>query len=243
MNKTKYRLFISFSLALALFISSCSEDEEVTPVENELNIFQTEVVSYFKAVALGFENGGSTEITRKWRSPMRIFIYGSPSDQLIEKVEQTVEDINKLASDGFSVEIVDDANLSNCPLFFGKEADFVEAFPDAQGQIGTNLAIFNVWWNNNIINRARIFIDTERTNLTQQKSLILEEITQSLGLGKDSPRYPGSIFYETPTDGGFATEYSDLDRELVRLLYHPAMSVGLNERGVDVVLRNILLSE
>ena len=82
--------------------------------------------SYFKEVALGFEFGDASEITRKWVSPMRIFIGGNPSESNHDKVEQTVNEINELATDGFSIEIVNDSNLSNCYVFFGSASDFIE---------------------------------------------------------------------------------------------------------------------
>lgn len=240
MNNRNLWLFYFFTFIL---ISSCSKDNEDILPESEQSEYELEVISYFKEVALGFENGNSSEITRKWQSPMRVFLDGNPSSLINDKVKQSVNEINELVTDGFLIEIVNDYNLSNCYVFFGTASDFIEKFPDADGQIGSNYALFNVWWNNNIINRARIFIDTNRPNLKQQESIIVEEITQSLGLGKDSPRYPNSIFYETPNNGGFATEYANIDKDLIRLLYHPKMSVGLNENQVDEVLREILTSE
>lgn len=94
-----------------------------------------------------------------------------------------------------------------------------------------------------MINRATMFVNTVDTNQAQQRSVIIEEIVQSLGLGRDSPRYPTSIFYETPTDGGFVQELSAIDRELIRLLYHPRMQIGLNARRVETLLREILADE
>ncbi len=44
--------------------------------------------------------------------------------------------------------------------------------------------------------------------------------------------------FETAGDGGFATEYSDLDKEVIGLLYHPEMAVGPNK--VKHVLKDIL---
>lgn len=230
---------ISF-FVIFIFITSCTKEEEIAP-QTELSDFQLEVIDYFKEVALGFENGGVSEITRKWRSQMRIFIDGSASAENITKVEQTVENINELASDGFSIEIVGNQSTSNCYLFFGTAREFEQLFPETS--IGSNFGNFYVWWQSNNINRARLFVDTDRANSEQQKSLILEEITQALGIGKDSPRYSNSIFYETSNDGGFATEYAEIDKEVIRLLYHPNMSVGLNAQQVDIRLRSILREE
>ncbi|MEM8525252.1 MAG: DUF2927 domain-containing protein [Bacteroidota bacterium] len=239
----KNKIFLINILAIILLFASCSkEEEEIILPKQELSAFEMQVINYFIEVALGFEDGSVPEITRKWWNPMKIFVGGNPSTENMEKVEQTLADINELATDGFSVEMVSDSSSSNCYLFFGSNAEFRRTSPNIN--VGsTNFGYFYVWWQGNNINRARIFVDTQRANLQQQQSLILEEITQALGLGKDSPRYPGSIFYETANDGGFATEYSDLDREVVRLLYHPNMRVGLNAPQVNALLTNILKDE
>ena len=53
--------------------------------------------------------------------------------------------------------------------------------------------------------------------ITQQERshLIREEITQSLGLFRDSWRYPDSIFYQGWTATG---EYASIDGPTIRLL-------------------------
>lgn len=230
--------------ALLILVLSCSKNNDEMLLELQLDKQELLTINYFKEIALGFEMGNASNITRKWNAPMKIFLDGIPSSSLINKAEQTVSDINELATDGFLIEIVNKPDLANCYMFFGSASEFIEKFPDAEGQIRSNFALFNVWWDdNNIINKGRIFIDINRPNLTQQKSLILEEITQTLGLGKDSPRYLYSIFYETFSNGGFATEYSIIDKELIRLLYHPDMKVGLGINEVDELLRNILINE
>ena len=240
MNNRYFWLSLFFAFT---FLFSCSKDSEDLSPESDFSEYELEVIRYFKEVALGFEGGNSSAITRKWRLPMRVFLDGDLSDPIINKVERTVNEINELATDGFSVEMVNDSIRSNCYVFFGTTSQFIEKFPDAEDTIDKNYGLFNVWWNFNYINRARIFIDTDRPSLTEQESLIVEEITQSLGLGKDSPRYPNSIFYETSDDGGFAREYADIDKELIRLLYHPDMRVGLSRSEVDNVLKEIFESE
>ena len=49
--------------------------------------------------------------------------------------------------------------------------------------------------------------------------LLLEEMTQSLGLMNDSPRFPESVVYETPTSSGSTTTLGDLDTRTIALLY------------------------
>ena len=224
-------------LMITLLLSSCSFNYEPNSI---LNDYDESVISYFKEVALGFENGG-TEITRKWQSNMYIFIDGDVNNRLINKLELIINEINSLATDGFKIELTEDPKFANNYIFFGRASDFNSLFSGDPDLIWSSFGQYSVWHNNNIIYKARIFIDTHRSTLDQQKSLIVEELTQSLGLGKDSPRYPTSVFYETRLDGGFAQNYSEIDKDLIRLLYHPKMQVGLNSYMVDELLREILI--
>lgn len=219
------------------FCFACSDEEPISS-------YHESVIAYFKSIALGFEYGSGTNVTRKWLSPMKIFVGGDKNNAVLsDNLNQTIAGINNLATDGFRIETTTDSAASNCYLFFGSKEEFVNLFPDASGSMSTNLALFNVWWDADVLNRARIFIDISTTTPTQQKSLILEEVTQSIGFGRDSPQYPESIFFETEGDGGFATEYAERDRDLIRLLYHPQMRVGLSANEVDHVLRKIMAAE
>ena len=85
-----------------------------------------------------------------------------------------------------------------------------------------------------------MYVDTDRANFIQAKHLLREEFTQSLGLARDSDKYLNSIFQSAWTE---TLLYSDLDKDLIRLLYHPKISTGLDATAVDGVLKEILISE
>ena len=70
-----------------------------------------------------------------------------------------------------------------------------------------------------------MYVGIFRANETEQKHLLREELTQSLGLAKDPPLYPESIFkqyFSTRT-----TEYPQVANDLIYRLYHPGMEIGL----------------
>ena len=199
------------------------------------------IIRYFKDIALGFEFGGGDDITQKWNSELRIFIGGEPNAELIGELERIKTEINELATDGFYINIVNDPLQSNYYIFFGSGNKYAEMFPGLSDFVNTNWGLFFISSNDqNQITSGHMYVDITKANLVAQKHLLREELTQSLGLAKDSPRYTESIFQSLWTT---TTEYASIDKELIRLLYHPDMSVGLNENQVDIVLRKILINE
>jgi hypothetical protein len=229
--KNFYKLILLFS------ILSCSEDEDISL---NLNEYDLEVISYFKDIALGFEFGSASEVTRKWCSELKIFIGGDVSTELSEELNKIVNEIENLTTDNLSIQIVNDSSLSNYYIYFGSGEKYASIFPSQENYINSNWGLFSVWWTNNCIDRGHMYVDIFRANNTEQKHLLREEFTQSLGLAKDSNRYPFSIFQSSWTR---TLTYTDLDKDLIRLLYHPKMKTGLDVISVDEKLREILLSE
>jgi hypothetical protein len=137
--------------------------------------------------------------------------------------------------------ILNDSSQSNYFIFFGTGTDYAQLYSSQVDLVTSNLGLFSVFWNNqNQLTSGHMYVDIARTNLTEQKHLLREELTQSLGLARDSQKYSESIFQ---SDWTTTTEYALIDRDLIRLLYHPDMSIGLNETQVEVVLKEILSSE
>ena len=137
--------------------------------------------------------------------------------------------------------MVTDSVQSNFYIFFGSGDEYGEIFPSLSNLIDSNWGLFSIFWNGaNEITTGYMSVDTERANSAAQKHLLREELTQSLGLARDSFLYQESIFQQ---DWTTTNEYAEIDKELIRLLYHPDMSVGLNSSQVDEVLTDILLSE
>ena len=226
-----------------LFVSfiNCSKDDDDSISANALNNYQLDLISYFKSIALGFENGGVSEITRRWETDLNIFIGGSPSDELLSELERIKSEINNLTSTDFAINIVNDSLTSNYYIFFGKGQEYANIFRLQSSAVENTWGLFNVFWNGlNQINYGHSYVNIVEPNLQQQKHTLREELTQSLGLGKDSYLYNDSVFHQQLN---IATEYSQIDRDLIRLLYHPEMEIGLNSIQVEQRLTNILLKE
>jgi hypothetical protein len=227
-------LFFSFGV----FLIACSDDEKVSPA---ITAYDASVIEYFTEVALGFEFGGASEITRKWRTEMKIFVGGNKSQALIDELNSIVSEINSLATDGFSIRIVSDSLELNYYIFFGSADAYGKIYPSQGALAIDNWGLFNVSWNiNNEIYSGNMYVDIDRANDLEEKHLLREELTQSLGLAKDSDRYANSIFQ---SDWTTTTQYADIDKDLIRLLYHPNMQIGLARANAEATVTQILLSE
>ncbi len=231
-------LKISRVCIIVILISACSEDE---PERNGLTAYDESVIEYFNEIALGFEFGGASEVTRKWKNDMKIFVGGTKTPIMMDELQRVIQEINALATDGFSASVVTDSLESNFYIFLGSGGDYAKKFPSVLNLVLSNWGLFNVYFDaSNIIYGGIMYVDIDRASNIEEKHLLREELTQSLGLAKDSNRYPDSIFQANWTS---TTEYSNVDKDLVRLLYHPSMQIGLDQMQSAELLREIILSE
>jgi len=89
------------------------------------------------------------------------------------------------------------------------------------------------------LTEASMYVDIFRPTPLKQRHLLREELTQALGLARDSDRFPDSIF-QTSFQIGCATDYAQIDEVLIRLLYDPRVSTSLSEGEVRSLLEGII---
>lgn len=184
------------------------------------------LIDYFTEVALGFETGGASEVTRKWYEPMILYYYGDYSDELEDELYSIIEELNSYFSDGFHITTTSKKEDANAILYFGNGYTYADKYNIPYSVIDNNWGLFNVWFYGNIIEDAEMFVDTERPDFQGQKHILREELTQALGFGQDSWLFEDSIFYQGWNP---VTEYSDLDVKLIKLLYSNDVTVNWNE--------------
>lgn len=238
-----HRLHIPLLLLTSLLLlQACSDSENsVGPIDDELSDEQSLAITYFKEVALGFEFGNDSEITRKWDEDVKIFLGGERNEDLLQELDVVIDDLNELINEGdIEITVTPDTLEANVYLFIGRASDFVDIYPPASSNIGNNFGLFYTWFRNssNTFTRAYVFVDTVRPEPLNQRHLLREELTQIFGFGKDSPRFQDSIFQSSYS--GVATEYNEYDKTVIQMLYHPSVSTGLNSLQIDSRLRDIV---
>ncbi len=85
-----------------------------------------------------------------------------------------------------------------------------------------------------MIYRSVILIS--KTGLTQKERdhIIREELTQSLGLMRDSSKYENSIFFSGWTD---VIRYAPIDEVIIEMLYRPDVKAGMTRNEVVKILK------
>lgn len=191
-----------------------------------------EAIDYFKEIALGLEFEAGYEFITLWLQDPVIKVHGSPTSMDLECLNNAVNQINALSKTA-KPRIADSGE--NIDIYFTT----LDEFPSlVSGYVPGNWGYFSLrWTNSGEITNATILISTDKPTPNARCHLIWEEFTQSLGLKKDSDKYPDSIFY-----GVYAEDprgLSELDKTLVSLLYSGNFTPGMTPDEVSVMLEKI----
>jgi len=202
------------SLAAPVGVALAGHGEPQSTSGNE-----TKALDYLSEVGFGDEYGSSSPLIHKWTRDVNIRIQGTPTPADVETLNLVVSELNSLLT-GIELRLTDGA--ADMEVHFAPESRFAEIEPKYQPG---NLGFFRVWMDQNgAIYRGRILITSDGVTQAERSHLIREELTQSLGLFKDSQHYPDSIFYQ----GWSATgEYASIDSPTIRLLYLPQLLPGM----------------
>jgi len=103
-----------FILLFAMFIFKLVHNQK----EYIPTAYETELIAYFKEVALNTEYDENPQRILKWKKPMNIFIFKEDEyEEQIRIIKETINGINELTIDGFKIELTNDVSKSNSILY------------------------------------------------------------------------------------------------------------------------------
>ncbi len=207
-----------------------ANDPDAGPMAPRDQNFTAAQLKYFLEIALGSEFSSTPARIHKWSGHVRIQHLGHPTEEDLKTLSTVIAEVNQLTQGEIHLSIVNET--PNITIRFAPESQFSDYEPNYRP---TNYGFFWTWWNNQVITRANILIATDRFITAQERShLIREELTQSLGLMQDSWHYPDSLFYQ---DWTATTQYSAMDKALIRMLYQPTVKSGMTRDQAIAVLK------
>ncbi|MCU0548095.1 MAG: DUF2927 domain-containing protein [Leptolyngbya sp. Prado105] len=185
--------------------------------------FSQAQIDYFMEIAMGAEyNQESAPRIRKWSGEIRIQVLGRPTSADRTTLQTVIREINELTRGSIRMQITN--RNPNLTIHFAPESRFKQLEP---AYVPVNFGFFITRWNTRgMINYANILVASTGITQKERSHLIREELTQSLGLMRDSYRYSDSMFYQSWTD---ITRFSDLDKALIQMLYMPELKPGMTQ--------------
>jgi len=246
----KKKLFLLFAFLLIVFFSLLfifnlekSEMEPEVPLEPPIvdehsklyidGVSVEDVIKYFDEICLDAEiiNGGDPSKLQKWNSPIYYILYGKYTEEDLKTLSNFTNWLNTI--DGFPG-IYETKNITNANLkiYFYNKADFIKLMGNDFIEMDGGVTF---WYTDDVIYDAIIGY---RTDLDQhlRNSVILEEIYNSLGPIQDTLLRSDSIIYS-----GFSEpqELTKIDELILKLLYNPLLTPGMNKEQCEEVIRNL----
>jgi hypothetical protein len=186
---------------------------------------------YFEEIALGLEYGEAADVVHKWSGPILVELHGAPTAEDRAALADVVADLGPLIG-AERISVVEEGG--NVDLWFAPVSQFPTIEPH---YVPGNLGFFWIAWNGTgTIHRARVLIASDQATQAQRAHLIREELTQALGLVRDSDRYQESVFYQGWSE---TARYAAIDEAVIRMLYRAEVRPGMRRAEVIPVLKGL----
>ncbi len=182
-----------------------------------------EDIDYFVAIALGAQYGDATPVIRKWYKDLHIQVLGTTTPDDMKALRKTIEELNSFMT---GINIFISYYEPNVSLYFAPESDFKKILPEYVPKYD---GFFWMYWNENTITEAKILIADRDVTQPRRSHNIRQLVTRSIGFLNNSKLFPESIFYSEHSE---TTEFAEIDRTLVKMLYSTNIKHGMTEKDV-----------
>jgi len=202
------------------------------------------IIQSFFEVGLGSEHGTSSNHNlRKWREPLRIYVEHQIGDKQLHNqlLDAQIKQLTLITN--IDIQRVNNKSDANVLYYFTRQSALKELVKENLGSSATQylhgaICLASVTTNSdNAITSAYIFIPVDQARMHGKLvACIVEELTQALGLIRDSDLVFPSIF----NDKSHNTLLTGLDDILLRLLSEHTVKAGMSKKQLRPVLFNLL---
>ncbi len=201
------------------------------------------ITNSFYEIALGSEYGGAALEVRKWTKPVKIYVEHQVGDSALhdELLDAQIKDLRKIT--GLKISRVRSKKQANIKYYFTSQEKLVELVRSTSGKhsvkyLRSAVCLATIRANRDgSINSAAVYIPVNQARMhAKLVSCIVEELTQVMGLPRDSDEVFPSIFNDhTPNQ-----TLTGLDVILLKILYNNQIKAGMNKAKLRPVLQKIL---
>ena len=196
---------------------------------------------HIKTVSLGGEYGHSGNITKFTKN--KVYWYFADDSEHTQDDVKSVHTLFNEISQLTNVKFIEkqDASEPYIRIYFGNEETFNKYLPKRIEQPGV-LGYAN--WNarSHSIFQSNVFVSSTLEGIVR-KDVLREELTQAIGNTGDTP-YNNTIFYQYKyKNKEYFDKYFEIDKQLLRLLYHPSIHPGMTHDDIDNMKCDITQSD
>lgn len=207
---------------------------------NENEKYNQEQIDCFLETAFSPDAyGNSYDRVGKWDiNVVRIKVLGSPTQEDINTLQKAIDDINVNAK-VFRMTI-DDKNQfePDMEIYFVPHSKFAQYSvnpSEVDGFTEWLVSTSGIYGGNPAgeIFKVRVFIGTDGLSQTRRSHVIVHELGHSLGLHHNQNRN-SALCHQGPD----ITEFTDLDKTMIRMLYREDISPYMSRNQVEIILNN-----
>ena len=239
----RLHLCVVILLRIAL-LGSCKKDPDYnfvfsTPASGDGKTYTAKEIAGFMQM---MSDGATPVKVKKWaRDTVEVYLSDTTNSLLNAELPVIFDDI-KTASGNRLVFRRSTDSLAPLKIYFTGKAAFLQRYPSLAPQLtGANderTGYCYIWWNSDYrIYQSVIFLDKEKleTVAVQLRYLARHEMTHALGYltHVSLNDFPDSVMYYINNS---AIRFSAFDRNMIALLYNPAMTVGLTGEALNSLL-------
>ena len=245
-----FRHLLLLIISICILQIACSpripQEHQVADPTADYTPYSHNAINYFSEVGFGAEFGEkqAQDFIVRWEIGMEVYINGGTQSD-IDEVNKVIGELAQLTglSIKFTNQPISTVKVPNNAINIRYTTQ--DAFAEACGEEryekvvkyhGEQAGYFCNGWNDNskIIVHAYVLIDNSIQPQSQRNHLLREELTQSLGIMKDSNSYTDSVFHDSYSST--PTEFSELDKQVIQILYDNRISAGMN---LNDILHNL----
>ncbi len=201
------------------------------------------IMHSFNEVALGSEYGNAALTVRKWNKPIRIYVEHQVKDSQLhdELLNAHISDLQKITK--LDIKRVSNRRKANIRYYFTSQKKLPALVKSVSGKSSVKYLRNSVCMatmradHSGSIHSAVVYIPVDQARMhAKLVSCIVEELTQVLGLPRDSDEVFPSIFNDLSFNDGL----TGLDIVLLKILYHRQIKSGMSRGKLQPVLKNLI---
>ena len=209
---------IAYFALIILLLQGCRPN-----IQDLKQKYSVEAINYFYETAFFTDNEGKRNELTKWNKDVNIYLIGDYSTDDILYTKNAIAQLDSLQLP-IDIYLTTDSLTANMFVYFGNYQYLKKmGIEDSIPFLGKALVTSTFYIESAIVGISSDASSYKRVNQTDsiklRRSIILEEIAQSLGIYGDSWLYPSSSrFFE---GGSSLLNLSHIDKEIIRFLYEP----------------------